>query len=97
MREQNGHTVLYCMGMAPPEEAGAGQPIPKESGIRLDSIHLNELGLLPSLIGNVTYALTAEFWPVRVHDDGTPIDDALAYAPTAVVSFRRTLNFTAGN
>jgi len=97
MRESNGHTFLYSLGTAPPTEAGEGDPLPLGQGKRLPNLNLNDLGMLPNLIGHVTYALTAEFWPSRTNADGSLDPNAIAYAPTAVVSYRLTLNFTAPN
>jgi len=97
MREANGHTVLYSLGTAPPTEAGMGDPVPLGQGLRLPNLKLADLGMLPDQVGNVTYALTAEFWPARTLADGSLDPDALAFAPTAVVSYRLTLNFTAPN
>jgi hypothetical protein len=95
MRESNGHTVLYSLGTAPPGEAGQGQPIPRGQGVHLPDLDLRDLGLEPTIIGRVVYALTADFWPARLNADGSVDPDATAYAPTAVVSFRMTLNFVA--
>jgi len=97
MRESNGHTVLYSLGTAPPTEAGDGDPVPRGQGHQLPQLSLRELGMEPALIGHVTYALTAEFWPARTNSDGSLDPNGQAYAPTAVVSFRMPLNFTAPN
>jgi hypothetical protein len=50
--------------------------------------------MLPTLIGHVTYALSAEFWPSQTNAHGIADNNAMGYAPTAVVSNRLTLNFT---
>jgi hypothetical protein len=97
MRESSGHTVLCYLGTAPPNEAGTGTPVEHNGGTKLPSLDLAELGMLPTVIGHVTYALSADFWPSRTNKNGDPDSDALAYAPTAVVSYRLTLNFTANN
>ncbi|MDR3736789.1 MAG: DUF4232 domain-containing protein [Acidobacteriaceae bacterium] len=97
MRESNGHTVLCYLGTAPPSEAGTGTPVEHNSGAKLPDLDLAELDMLPTIIGHVTYALSADFWPARTNKNGDPDPDALAYAPTAVVSYRLTLNFTANN
>ncbi|HEY0307301.1 MAG TPA: hypothetical protein VGB94_04015 [Acidobacteriaceae bacterium] len=97
MRESNGHTVLCSLGTAAADEAGTGAPVERNSSARLPKLDLQELGMLPAIIGHVTYALSADFWPRAIKDNGEPDPDAGAYAPTAVVSYRLTLNFTAGN
>ena len=97
MRESNGHTVLYSLGTEPPTEVGDGDPVPLGQGHRLPDLNLRDLGMEPQLIGHVVYALSAEFWPSRTTADGSLDPNAQAYAPTAVVSYRMALNFTAPN